>query len=108
MDDVKLDIALSHLSLNFLGGEENLCLSFIEALKMSGHRVTLFTVEKTDWGSIREFFGNVMMPDEEIYTTSLTIHARFLETSTLAFAYTNYLARLIKLNSKGKYDLPDP
>jgi len=105
VDDVKLDIALSHLSLNFLGGEEKLCLSFVEALRMSGHRVTLFTVEKTDWGSIREFFGNVMIPDEEIYTTSLTIHTRFLETSTLAFAYTNYLAGLIKLNSKGKYDL---
>lgn len=100
-----MNIALSHLSLNFLGGEEKLCLSFIEALKLNNHRVTLFTVEKTDWGSVRRFFGNIMMPDIEIHSTSLAIHSKFLEIKTLALAYANYLAGLIKLNCEKKYDL---
>jgi len=101
----KMKIALSHLSLNFLGGEEKLCLSFIEALKLGGHKVTLFTVEKTDWNSIRKFFGNISMPDEEKYATSLAIHTRFSETPTLAFAYAKYLEGLTKLSYKRKYDL---
>lgn len=100
-----MNIAISHLSLNFLGGEEKLCLSFVEALKLHSHRVTLFTVEKTDWDSIRRFFGKLMMPDEEIYVTPLTIHTRFLEIPTLVFAYVNYLAGLIKLSYEKKYDL---
>lgn len=99
-----MNVVLSHLTLNFLGGEEKLCLSIIKALKLNGNRVTLFTVEKTDWGSVRKFFGNFVKPNEEIYSAPLTISAN-LKTSTLALAYANYLAGLIKFTFKRKYDL---
>jgi len=100
-----MNIALSHLTLNFLGGEENLCLSFIDALKRGGHRVTLFTVERTNWNLVRDFFGNITLPDEEIYATSAIMHDKFLKASTLMLAYTNFLAGLIRLNRNKKYGL---
>jgi glycosyltransferase involved in cell wall biosynthesis len=100
-----MNIALSHLTLNFLGGEENLCLSFIDALKRGGHRVTLFTVEKTDWDLVRQFFGSITLPDEEICATSSIMHDKFLKTSTLMLAYANFLAGLIRLNRNKRYGL---
>ena len=100
-----MDIAIAHLSLNFRGGEERLCLSFIEALKSSNHRVTLFTIEKTDWRALVKIFGPVVKPDEENCPTSATMHAGLSKTSTVALAYANYLAGLLKLKSSRRYDL---
>jgi len=100
-----MNVALSHLSLNFLGGEERLCLSFIEALKSNGYQVALHTVEKTDWASVKKFFGNVAKPDEESYLTSSPVHAGFSKTSNLILAYMRFLGELAKLGSKAKYDL---
>jgi alpha-1,2-mannosyltransferase len=100
-----MNIALSHLTLNFLGGEENLCLSFIDSLKRGGHRVTLFTVERTDWDLVRQFFGSITLPDEEIYATSSIMHDKFLKASTLMLAYADFLAGLIRLNRNKRYGL---
>lgn len=100
-----MNIAVAHLSLNFRGGEERLCLSFVEALKLSNHRVTLFTIEKTDWHSLFETFGNIMEPDEEICPTSATIHDGLSRSSTVALTYAKYLAGLLMLKSSRKYDL---
>jgi alpha-1,2-mannosyltransferase len=99
----KLDIAVAHLSLNFFGGEEKLCLSVIEALKLSNHRVTLFTVEKTDWASASRFFDCAMRPDAQVYPKSSMIRSGLTKTSALVFAYVKYLEGLISL--RGKYDL---
>lgn len=104
-DDNVMNIAVSHLTLNFLGGEENLCLSLVAALKRGGHRVTLFTVERTDWDSVRKFFGSITLPDEEIYATSSMMHQEFLKASTLALAYAHFLAGLIRLNRDKRYGL---
>jgi len=92
-----MNVAVTHLSLNFLGGEERLCLSFIEALKLSNHKVTLFTIEGTDWASVDQFFGGFVRPDREIFQKSLMIRHNLLKTSTLALAYAKYVAGLIKL-----------
>jgi glycosyltransferase involved in cell wall biosynthesis len=100
-----MKVAISHLSLNFLGGEEKLCLSFIKALKLNGHKVTLFTVEKTDWRAMQRFFGKVLMPDKEIYLTFLPIHENFSKNSTVAFSYASYFAGLIKLNFVEEYNV---
>lgn len=97
-----MKIALSHLSLNFLGGEEKLCLSFIEALKSSNHHVTLFTVEKTNWKSVQKIFGKVTVPDEELFVASLPIHNNFSKMPMLMFSYASYLAGLVELNLKRK------
>jgi len=96
----KLDIAVAHLSLNFFGGEEKLCLSIIEALKLSGHRVTLFTVEKTDWVSASRFFNHVVKPDLQVYSESSMIRRGFTKTSALILAYAKYLVGLISLRRK--------
>lgn len=98
-------IAISHLSLNFLGGEERLCLSSIDALKKKGHHVTLFTVEKTHWKIVQKVFGDTTMPDEEIFITSLPIHNKFSKPFIPIFSYLNYIKTLINLLSSKKYDV---
>jgi alpha-1,2-mannosyltransferase len=98
----KLDIAIAHLSLNFFGGEEKLCLSIIEALKLSDHKVTLYTIDKTDWASTIRFFGGSVKPDTEIISKS-PICGDFTRTSNLVLAYTHYLEGLIRL--RRRYDL---
>ncbi len=100
-----MHVAVAHLSVNFLGGEEKLCLSFVNALKKGGHNVTLFTVEKTDWKTIRQFFGDVAMPDKEIFMTSSPIHSKFSKDFVPMFSYVNYLRGLVKLVSQRKYDV---
>ena len=104
-DGDRMDIAITHLSLNFRGGEERLCLSFIKALKSGGHRVTLSTIERTDWHSLIDIFGSVVKPDTENYPTSATMHTELAKASTVALAYANYLAELLKLKSSRRYDL---
>jgi len=101
----KVNVAVAHLSLNFLGGEERLCLSFIEALKLCNHRVTLFTIEQTDWASVREFFGDVAKPNKEVFSTALVKRMDLVRASTVGTAYANYLIGLTRLIRKRKYDL---
>lgn len=55
---IELRVAVLHSSLNFLGGASKVCLSFIRALSKGGYDVTLFTVDKTDWESLRKVFGD--------------------------------------------------
>jgi glycosyltransferase involved in cell wall biosynthesis len=98
-------IAISHLSLNFLGGEERLCLSFIGALKRSGHHVTLCTIEKTNWEMVHKVFGNTIMPDEEIFMTTLPLHGAFSKAFVPLLSYLSYLKGLFKLNFKRNYDI---
>ncbi len=97
------DIALAHLSLNFFGGEEKLCLSIIEALKMSKHKVTLFTIDRTDWTGAMRFFGSFMRPDVEIFSEFSTMHHGLTKASIAASAYIKYLLGLVKL--RRKYDM---
>lgn len=100
-----MHVALSHLSLNFLGGEERLCLSFIDALKKNGHYVTLLTIEKTSWKIIQRVFGDVTPPNEEKFITSLSLHDKFSKPIIPIFSYVNYLKRLIDLMGSRKYDV---
>ncbi|MBS7615865.1 glycosyltransferase [Candidatus Bathyarchaeota archaeon] len=100
-----MKIALCHLSLNFLGGEEHLCLSFIKALKWQGHNVALFTVEKTNWDIVSKVFGNVTRPDEEAFITEFPVHDAFKRTFVPMLSYLGYLEGLFRLISKRKYDV---
>lgn len=100
-----MHVALAHLSLNFLGGEEKLCLTFIDALKKSGHHVTLFTLERTDWNEVRSFFGDVTIPDKEIFTTSSPVHSMFLKTFVPIYSYVTYLRGLMELVSRREYNI---
>jgi glycosyltransferase involved in cell wall biosynthesis len=98
----KLKIAVAHLSLNFFGGEERLCLSVIEALKLTNNDVTLFTVEKTDWAAVFRLFGSFMRPNTEIFS-KWAIRGDYARTSSLVSVYTKYLEGLLRL--RRKYDL---
>jgi glycosyltransferase involved in cell wall biosynthesis len=100
-----MDIAIAHLSLNFRGGEERLCLSLVEALKSSGHRVTLSTIERTDWHSLADIFGGIVKPDEEHCPLSAFMHTSLSKASAAALGYAEYLMELLRLKSNRGYDL---
>lgn len=59
-------IAVIHPSLNMLGGAEKLCIATIKALQKAGHRVTLVTVDKTDWNAVERRYGIRCRVDEEL------------------------------------------
>jgi len=94
-----------HLSLNFLGGEERLCLSFINALKKQGCHVTLFTLEKTDWRAVGKVFGEITLPDAEVNMSSLFIHGKFSSPIIPLLSYLAYFEGLMALVSRRKYDI---
>ncbi|GAB6148701.1 glycosyltransferase [Stetteria hydrogenophila] len=59
-------VALLHSTVNTLGGGERLLLAAVEAFKERGWRVTLATVEPTDWGLVERVWGRVPRPDREV------------------------------------------
>jgi glycosyltransferase involved in cell wall biosynthesis len=65
-----LDVIVAHISLNSAGGGELVCLSVVEALRNSGNRVTLATLDKTDWLRLKKIFGKIVIPDDEFYIFS--------------------------------------
>jgi len=65
-----LEVVVTHISLNSAGGGELVCLSLIKALRNSGNRVTLATVDKTDWLRLKKIFGKITVPDQEFYVLS--------------------------------------
>ncbi|MEM2292359.1 MAG: glycosyltransferase family 4 protein [Nitrososphaerota archaeon] len=91
-----MNVLIVHPSLNAHGGSERVCLTIIEALKERDYNVTLGAFEKTNWESLKEFFGDVKKPDVEV------VHRRFFGTSAyeelLNFHF--FLLRMTK-----KYDL---
>ncbi len=98
-------IAVIHHSLNFAGGAERLCVAAIEALKARGHQVTLVTVEKTNWAFLQGKFGQVVMPDREIYITTQLLSQK-LNSMPIALAYFLAYAKQLRFGgSKNKHDL---
>ncbi|MDH5771070.1 MAG: glycosyltransferase, partial [Candidatus Bathyarchaeota archaeon] len=81
---------------------EKLCLTTIEVLKLANHEVTLVTVEKTNWGSVRKMFGNVIRPDHEVYFTTAKLSKRL---SHWVIAAAVYIIELLAIRSRRKYDL---
>lgn len=65
-----MNVIVAHISLNSAGGGELVCLSLISVLREVGNKVTLVTVDKTDWGYLRKIFGEVYFPDREFYLLS--------------------------------------
>ena len=97
-----MKVIVAHISLNSAGGGELVCLSLIKVLRRAGNRVTLATVDKTDWGFLTKIFGEVSFPDREFYlfsslpkTYSRTLHGVILVTFYLAELF------LLKLLKRG-------
>ncbi len=62
-----MNVIVAHISLNSAGGGELVCLSLISVLRKAGNKVTLVTVDRTDWGYLRKIFGEIAFPDREFY-----------------------------------------
>jgi glycosyltransferase involved in cell wall biosynthesis len=56
-----------HPSLNRAGGAEKVCLQIINALSSAGYKVTLLTVDKTNWHLLADRCGIVPMPFRQLY-----------------------------------------
>lgn len=102
-DWFRMNVLVTHPSLNKGGGAERVCLTVVKALKEKGHAVTLATVDKTAWGFLEERFGELSRPQQEIYvvknipTTSKSLQA----VST----FPSYVAELLRLCGNDRYDV---
>ena len=71
-------IAVIQSSLNMLGGAEKLCIIAIKALQEAGHRVTLVSVDKTDWPLMQKRYNVNCSVNRELY-----LIPNILETSSM-------------------------
>lgn len=99
-----MHIAVAHLSLNFRGGAERLCLTMIEALKHAGYETTLVTVERTNWKSLKRIMGSVVLPDHEVYFTNIQL-SKQLSLPIIALLFVTFAIELLQLKLKRRYDL---
>ncbi|MDQ1280061.1 MAG: hypothetical protein QG670_1323 [Thermoproteota archaeon] len=98
-------IAVLHHSLNLVGGAERLCLSAMEALKARGHRISLVTVERTDWSDLQDKFGSLVRPDEEIYVTTQHPSQRLKKIPVASGYFLFFAMQLASTRLGRKYDL---
>jgi glycosyltransferase involved in cell wall biosynthesis len=96
-------IVVAHPSLNKLGGAERVCLTAIGALRRHGHRVSLFTIDRTNWLALRKILGEVPKPDEEHFLLeTLPVRSSLLQAIvTLSL----FILELSKLETRGKQDV---
>ncbi|NWG11878.1 glycosyltransferase [Candidatus Bathyarchaeota archaeon] len=100
-----MNIAIAHHSLNIPGGAERLCIATIEALLRKNHEVTLITVEKTDWQTVTKNFGEIKLPEREVYLTTSKISKHLSNVSIASAYFMSYLAQLLISRGQKKYDL---
>jgi glycosyltransferase involved in cell wall biosynthesis len=99
-----VNIAVAHWSINPLGGAEKLCLTVIKSLKSAGHKVTLITVEKTDWMLVKRNFGHVYLPDNQSFLTTSNI-SKSRQAFNITLAFTLFGAKLLSLRKEKAYDV---
>ncbi len=100
-----MKIAVAHHSLNIPGGAERLCLSVIEALKKRGHEVSLVTVEKTDWKTVKKNFGTVVLPNKEKYVMTSRVSKRLSSIPVSSMYFSFFALQLLAKKSQHGYDL---
>lgn len=98
-------IAVIHHSLNPAGGAERLCVAAIEALKTHGHKVSLVTVERTDWAFLQDKFGQIVLPDKEIYITTQRLSQKLKSIPIASTYFLAYAMQLLLSKSRNKHDL---
>jgi len=99
-------VAVLHSSLNFLGGASKVCLSFVHTLSKAGYKVTLFTVDKTDWNSLRKVFGDFYGSDfkERFLFKGFPLIFRNTMLRKLIIALF-YLLEILVVRFLGRFDL---
>jgi glycosyltransferase involved in cell wall biosynthesis len=98
-----MSIVVAHPSLNRLGGAERVCLTAIGALRRQGHRVNLFTIDRTNWPALRRILGEVPKPDEEHYLLE-TLPVRYTLLQAIV-TLSLFILELSKLKTRGKQDV---
>jgi len=99
-----MKVVVVHPSLNSVGGGELVCLSLIRILRKAGNKVTLATVDKTNWGSMLKIFGEIYFPDREFYLLPSMPKTYFIMLHS-ALLLTFYFAELFLLKFMRKSDL---
>jgi glycosyltransferase involved in cell wall biosynthesis len=98
-----MDVIVAHPSLNRGGGAEKVCLTTVRTLVKKGYRVTLATVDKTDWPFLRERFGEISSPNKEFYLLEkMTVKGKF---SQAALTLSCYLPELFFLKMKAEHEV---
>ena len=89
-----MDISLVHPSLNKAGGAERYLIETIHCLRETGHHVSLYTIDKTEWATLDQKHKLRAEPDTEHYLQEkkLTPDGVFSWLHT-ALAYTWLLIR---------------
>ncbi|MEM3827853.1 MAG: glycosyltransferase family 4 protein [Conexivisphaerales archaeon] len=90
------DVIVAYPTLNFLGGSVRVCIATINALKLKGYKVTLATVDKTNWFSIEKVFGKQCRPNFEFYFVPKIPFSRL--TFRQAFIALVYLFEILFLS----------
>jgi glycosyltransferase involved in cell wall biosynthesis len=98
-----MDIVVAHPSLNRGGGAEKVCLTAISALMKKGYRVTLATIDRTDWPFLRETFGETSRPSREFYLMDEMNTKGMLQRAVLTLSC--YLPELVLMKTKDQYDV---
>ncbi len=62
-----MEISLVHPSMNKAGGAERYLTETIHCLRETGHSITLYTIDKTDWTTLSQTHGLNAEPDAEHY-----------------------------------------
>ncbi len=99
-----MNVIVAHISLNSAGGGELVCLSLIKILRKAGNKVTLATVDKTDWGYLKKIFGEIAFPDREFYLLCRMPKTHFIMLHSVLLL-TFYFAELFLLRLMRKGDL---
>jgi glycosyltransferase involved in cell wall biosynthesis len=98
-----MKVVVVHPSLNRGGGAEKVCLAVVKALGKKGHKVRLNTIDRVDWLFLKERFGEVFKPLEEVYLIeNMPIRGKF---SQAALTISRFLPELFYLMIKDEYDL---
>jgi glycosyltransferase involved in cell wall biosynthesis len=91
-------------SLSMLGGAQRVCLHTIKALRKTGCKIVLATIDKTDWTLVEKIYGEASKPDEKLYFFS-----RMPEMPNLAlkqaFVALSYVFLLFTITTRNKNDL---
>ena len=97
-------IIVASPSLNMVGGAQRVCLHTIKALRKTGCRIALSTIDKTDWALVGTIFGETAKPDEELY-----LFSRMPKTTIVTFRQaliaSSYALRLFIITMTNKANI---
>lgn len=99
-----MNVIVAHISLNSAGGGELVCLTLIRVLRKAGNKVTLVTVDRTDWGYLRKIFGEIAFPGREFYLLCSMPKTHFIMLHSVLLLIF-YFAELFLLRLLRKGDL---